>query len=479
MDRRGEIKRNFQSPVLKDTVTVPDGGYAILRFHANNPGVWLLHCHVEYHAEIGMGLVMQVGEAADFPPSPPHFPKCGNWDYDDLDLDFEDEGHLRHPRYTHEIQCAEIRKMWSLSLVVFGVMFAGECFAINRLDEMRDDALPRTCEYDWTLELYYTLSKACFDCPFNLTDCHRPHCVPADGTSRGVLTANRRLPGPTIQVCEGDEIVVNVRNAMGNSEGTTIHWHGLPQRGYQHMDGTNLVTQCPITSYSTFQYRFRANDPGTYWWHSHAGLQRADGLFGSLVIRQTASRDPHSALYDYDLPEHVITVNDWLVEMTTNRFAAHHHDDGDNKPASMLINGMGAFEEFTHPDTGAKVHTPFAEFTVKPSMRYRFRVISAAILNCPLQFSIDNHTLMVIASDGSSFDPIVVDSFNIFAGERFDFVLIADKTTELKNYWIRVRGLADCSVKKSHQEAVLRYEGAPQGLPELSRSYEAGERLGM
>nr|KAG5688688.1 hypothetical protein BaRGS_014399 [Batillaria attramentaria] len=165
--------------------------------------------------------------------------------------------------------------------------------------------------------------------------------------------------------------------------------------------------------------------------------------------------------------------------MTTNRFAAHHHDDGDNKPASMLINGMGAFEEFTHPDTRAKVHTPFAEFTVKPSMRYRFRVISAAILNCPLQFSIDNHTLMVIASDGSSFDPIVVDSFNIFAGERFDFVLIADKTTELKNYWIRVRGLADCSVKKSHQEAVLRYEGAPQGLPELSRSYEAGERLGM
>ena len=95
---------------------------------------------------------------------------------------------------------------------------------------------------------------------------------------------------------------------------------------------------------STFT-RFFAKDPGTYWWHSHAGLQRSDGLFGHLVIRQPPSRDPHSALYDYDLPEHVMSVTDWLVEMTANRFASHHNDDGDNKPASMLINGelLGGF----------------------------------------------------------------------------------------------------------------------------------------
>ena len=86
--------------------------------------------------------------------------------------------------------------------------------------------------------------------------------------------------------------------------------------------------------------RFVARDPGTYWWHSHAGLQRSNGLFGHLVVRQPPSRDPHSALYDRDLPQHVLSLTDWLVEMTANRFAAHHHDDGDNKPASMLINGQ-------------------------------------------------------------------------------------------------------------------------------------------
>ena len=113
-------------------------------------------------------------------------------------------------------------------------------------------------------------------------------------------------------------------------------------------------------------------------------------------------------------------------------------------------------------------------------MRYRFRVISAAILNCPIQFSIDDHTLMVIASDGGNFDPIVVDSFNVFAGERFDFVLIARNTTDPRNHWIRVRGLADCNPKKAHQVAVLRYEGAPPGLPAGSdTSFEAADRLGI
>lgn len=58
----------------------------------------------------------------------------------------------------------------------------------------------KTCEYTFTLEYYYTLSKACYDCPFNVSDCSRPHCVPADGSPRPILTANRMLPGPGIHV---------------------------------------------------------------------------------------------------------------------------------------------------------------------------------------------------------------------------------------------------------------------------------------
>ena len=71
---------------------------------------------------------------------------------------------------------------------------------------------------------------------------------------------------------------------------------------------------------------------------------------------------------------------------------------------------------------------------------------------CPfglLQVSIDNHTLNMIASDGNPFEKVEVESFNIFAGERYDFVLNA--SMPVGNYWVRVRGLADCGVKQAKQ----------------------------
>lgn len=72
-----------------------------------------------------------------------------------------------------------------------------------------------------------------------------------------------------------------------------------------------------------------------------SGFQRADGAFGSLIIRQKTEEDPNSSYYDFDLPEHVILVSDWLHQLAMAKFVAHHHDDGDNKPPSMIINGRG------------------------------------------------------------------------------------------------------------------------------------------
>lgn len=79
MDANGTISRNLLDAPLKDTVTIPDGGYTILRFEADNPGFWLFHCHLEFHAEIGMALVFKVGENHQMPSVPPNFPKCGNY----------------------------------------------------------------------------------------------------------------------------------------------------------------------------------------------------------------------------------------------------------------------------------------------------------------------------------------------------------------------------------------------------------------
>jgi L-ascorbate oxidase len=112
------------------------------------------------------------------------------------------------------------------------------------------------CEYTWIVEIYSTLSRACYDCPRNVFDCYRENCIAANGLPRSIEVINRMMPGPSIQVCEGDEIVVNVKNKLRSQRVTTIHWHGLYQKRSPHMDGASMITQCPILPMESFQYRF-------------------------------------------------------------------------------------------------------------------------------------------------------------------------------------------------------------------------------
>ena len=66
--------------------------------------------------------------------------------------------------------------------------------------ECKDNEPPKKCYYEFVIESYYTMSVACYDCPFNITDCFRPHCIPANGIPRPVIVVNRMMPGPTIEV---------------------------------------------------------------------------------------------------------------------------------------------------------------------------------------------------------------------------------------------------------------------------------------
>ena len=61
LNEEGKIVRNLKNPILKDTVSVPDAGFTLIRFLADNPGFWLFHCHMLWHSHIGMALILQVG----------------------------------------------------------------------------------------------------------------------------------------------------------------------------------------------------------------------------------------------------------------------------------------------------------------------------------------------------------------------------------------------------------------------------------
>ena len=115
---------------------------------------------------------------------------------------------------------------------------------------------PMICEYDFILETYTSMSRACYLCPLNGTDCLREHCVPVDGYKRTIQVANRLLPGPSIQVCKGDTIVVNVENRLEADEGTSIHWHGMRQKNTNFMDGPAMITQCPIMRNNKMRYEY-------------------------------------------------------------------------------------------------------------------------------------------------------------------------------------------------------------------------------
>lgn len=73
---------------------MPDGGYTIVRFVADNPGYWLFHCHIEFHSEVGMSIVFKVGEHEQMPPVPRNFPQCGSYMPRLGDDDNDDSGAL-------------------------------------------------------------------------------------------------------------------------------------------------------------------------------------------------------------------------------------------------------------------------------------------------------------------------------------------------------------------------------------------------
>ncbi|XP_076223868.1 uncharacterized protein LOC116424987 isoform X2 [Nomia melanderi] len=308
---------------------------------------------------------------------------------------------------------------------------------------------PMICRVKLTLEVFQSLSKSCGDCPKNETACLSNHCVSADGHRRGILTANRQLPGPTIQVCENDILVVDVINRLPG-KAAAMHWRGQSQIESPYMDGAPLITQCPIPSYTTFQYKFRASAAGTHLWHAHAGADITNGIFGALIVKQADIREPHRSHFDIDDPKHVILVTHWqhTAETTFNQ--------GYSKPATLLINGRG------RQPNGPGV--PLTTFTVVPGRRHRFRLANAGGAgSCPITISIDAHPLLLIALDGHPLDPRQVTSITLATGERADFVLKANK--RVASYWLNVHTSKECGPNSINGAAILKYKGSPSEEP--------------
>ncbi|KAF9461144.1 laccase I precursor [Collybia nuda] len=275
-----------------------------------------------------------------------------------------------------------------------------------------------------------------------------------DGFLRFATLADGTLPGPIIQGNKGDRFQVNVINQLTDDTmflSTSIHWHGIHQAGSNWADGSSFVTQCPIASNDSFLYDFSvAQQAGTFWYHSHLSTQYCDGLRGPFIVYDP--NDPHASLYDVDDDSTVITLEDW--------YHVSAKEVGDAAPPvsqATLINGIGRF-----PDGPAM---PLAVVNVKPATRYRLRIIG---MSCDpnFTFSIDQHELLVIEVDGENTVPLLVDSIQVFAGQRYSAVLTTSQP--VGNYWIRANPNAPRGIPGfdgGRNSAILRYAGAPEVEP--------------
>ncbi|KAJ7479518.1 yellow laccase [Mycena latifolia] len=269
--------------------------------------------------------------------------------------------------------------------------------------------------------------------------------VAPDGFSRSAVLAAGLVPGPTIIANKGDEFNLNVIDSLTDNtmlRSTSIHWHGFFQPNNSWADGPAFVNQCPIAANHSFVYTFpTGSQAGTFWYHSHLSTQYCDGLRGAMVVYDP--EDPHLSLYDVDDDSTVITLADWYHAPVQTLGAIP-------TLISTLINGLGRY-------AGGPT-SELAVISVTQGVRYRFRMVS---LSCDPNFifTIDGHEMTIIEVDSVNHKPLVVDSIQIFAGQRYSFVLTADQPVD--NYWIRtVANGGTAGFANGINSAILRYAGA-------------------
>lgn len=262
------------------------------------------------------------------------------------------------------------------------------------------------------------------------------------GNPRMATTINGSLPGPTLRWREGDTVTIRVKNRL--KEPTSIHWHGiiLP---YQ-MDGVPGISFPGIAPGETFTYRFKVEQSGTYWYHSHSGMQEATGMLGAIVI-EPAQTDPVRTDRD-----HVIQLSDWTDE-DPMRILAKLKVQGDyynyNQPTVVdffqdasrdglkaAIDKRKMWNEMRMSPTDLadlssdvltylmNGTTPAGNWTglFRPGERVRLRFINGAA-NTFYDVRIPGLKLTVVQADGVNVEAVTVDEFRFGPGETYDILV--------------------------------------------------------
>ncbi|KFA51000.1 hypothetical protein S40293_07285 [Stachybotrys chartarum IBT 40293] len=282
--------------------------------------------------------------------------------------------------------------------------------------------------------------------------------VSPDGVSRSAMAVNGTIPGPTLFADWGDTVTVHVTNSLSTSlNGTSIHFHGIRQNYTVQNDGVSAVTQCPLAVGESMTYTWKATQYGSSWYHSHFALQAYQGIFGGIIIN-----GPATANYDEDLG--MIFLNDW-DHQTVDELYATAQTSGPPTLDTGLINGTNVYgSDDDSTQTGSRLNIAFTSGT-----SYRMRIVNAAV-DTNWKFSIDNHTMTVIAADLVPIVPYTTTIIDMTMGQRYDVIVTADQADVADNFWMRAIPQSACSDNDSTDNIkAIVYYGDSASTPETTR----------
>lgn len=258
-----------------------------------------------------------------------------------------------------------------------------------------------------------------------------------DGKAFRAIGVNGTVPAPLIRLREGQRVRLHVHNQL--EEDSSIHWHGLlvpPQH-----DGVPGVSFPGIKPGGSYLYEFDVKQNGTYWYHSHSGLQEQEGHYGPIVI-DPAGADP----VQYDR-EHVIVLADHSplspsaifrrLKVNPGHFNFQRQTlsgllSGRDQPLKERLDwGQMRMDPADISDvTGSTYiflvngHGPEDNWTAlfKPGERVRLRVINASAMTT-FNVRIPGLSLQIVQADGQNVMPVDVEEFQIGVAETYDLVV--------------------------------------------------------
>ncbi len=262
------------------------------------------------------------------------------------------------------------------------------------------------------------------------------------GSARTAMTINGSLPGPLLRWREGDTVTLRVRNRLAAD--TSIHWHGILLPA--NMDGVPGLSFHGIEPGGVYVYQFKVRQHGTYWYHSHSGLQEQAGVYGPLVIE---AKEPEPFQYDRD---YVVMLSDWTDEdpaslMKTLKKQSDYYnfhkrtvgdfiDDVSDKGwgATVADRKMWAQMNMNPTDiadvSGATYtflingQAPDDNFTwlFRPGEKLRLRLINGSAMTY-FDVRIPGLKMTVVAADGLHVKPVSVDELRIAVAETYDVIV--------------------------------------------------------